>query len=210
MKDSPQRTSALVWVIDNYDSFVHNLARYIQLCGLTTRIMRNDAIDWAALDHSPPACIVLSPGPSAPQQAGDLLRLIKHAHQYVPMLGICLGHQAIAQALGARITHAKEPLHGMASPLQHDALFEFSSCPQNTAVGRYHSLIVEPQSVPDVLHISARSTTGEIMALRHRHLPVVGWQFHPESILTEHGSLMLSNFFRLILAQTASPEGTDP
>ena len=187
----------MLLLIDNYDSFVYNLARYFQRLGHATHVVRNTAIDSAGVRGLMPEAIVLSPGPCAPQQAGCSLRLVRELHTELPILGVCLGHQTIAEALGGRIIRAREPVHGRYSEIHHDGRGVFATLPQPIIGCRYHSLVVEEASLPACLEISARTDDGTIMALRHRTLPVVGLQFHPESILTDTGYVLLANFLRL-------------
>jgi anthranilate synthase/aminodeoxychorismate synthase-like glutamine amidotransferase len=187
----------VVLLIDNYDSFVHNLARYFEQLGQTTRVVRNDAITADEALALRPDAIVLSPGPCTPQQAGCSIEIVRRGWCDVPMLGVCLGHQAIAAALGGRVVRAAEPMHGRTSRIAHDGAGVFRGVRNPLTVCRYHSLIVERASLPDCLEISAQTDDGTIMAVRHRELPLVGVQFHPESILTEDGYAMLANFLRL-------------
>jgi len=187
----------MILVIDNYDSFVFNLARYLQRLGQTTRVVRNTAIDPATVRRLRPAALVLSPGPCAPQQAGCSLALVREFREELPILGICLGHQTIAEALGGRIVRAREPVHGRASPIYHDGRGIFAGLPSPISAGRYHSLVVEEASLPACLEVCARTADGTIMALGHRQRPVVGLQFHPESILTEAGYALLAAFLRM-------------
>jgi len=186
-----------VLVIDNYDSFVFNLARYLERLGQRTRVVRNTAIDAAGVRAMAPQAIVLSPGPCAPQQAGCALAVVRELHGQVPMLGVCLGHQTIAEALGGRIVRAAEPVHGRTSPVFHDGRGVFAGLPSPIVATRYHSLVVDAASLPPALEVTARTEDGTVMAIQHRELPVVGLQFHPESILTEHGYPILAAFLRL-------------
>jgi len=186
-----------VLVIDNYDSFVFNLARYLERLGQRTRVVRNTAIDAAGVRAMAPDALVLSPGPCAPEQAGCSLDLVRELYRELPILGVCLGHQTIAQALGARIVRAAEPVHGRTSPVFHRGSGVFAGLPNPIVATRYHSLVVDEQSLPPILEITARTEDGTIMALQHRELPMVGLQFHPESILTEHGYPILAAFLRL-------------
>ena len=187
----------MLLLIDNYDSFVHNLARYFARLGQATRVVRNDAIDVASVRAMRPAAIVLSPGPCTPHEAGCSLELVRALHTETPMLGICLGHQAIAEALGGRIVRAREPMHGRASRIAHNGRGVFHAVPSPLTAGRYHSLVVDEETLPGCLEVAARTEDGAVMAIAHRTQPVVGLQFHPESILTEHGEALLANFLRL-------------
>jgi len=183
-------------LLDNYDSFVHNLARYFRRLGQETMVIRNDAMTAdEIIGHSPDA-IVLSPGPCTPDGAGCSIDLVCQAKERIPVLGVCLGHQAIGAALGARIVRAKEPMHGRASRINHDDSSLFAKLPNPLLVGRYHSLVVDEATLPAELKVTARSEDGAIMALAHCQWPVFGVQFHPESILTEHGYRLLDNFLR--------------
>jgi anthranilate synthase/aminodeoxychorismate synthase-like glutamine amidotransferase len=187
----------MILLIDNYDSFVHNLARYFQRLGQETVVVRNDTIDPAEIERRCPDAIVLSPGPCTPAEAGCSLDVVRHFAGRLPILGVCLGHQTIAAALGGRIVRAREPMHGRASTMTHDGRGLFANLPNPLAVGRYHSLIVEEATLPGELAVTARTDDGTIMALAHRSWPVVGVQFHPESILTECGFEMLAAFVHL-------------
>jgi anthranilate synthase/aminodeoxychorismate synthase-like glutamine amidotransferase len=187
----------MILLIDNYDSFVYNLARYFERLGHSTRVVRNTAIDAAGVRAAGPQAIVLSPGPCTPQQAGCSLELVRAFCDELPILGVCLGHQAIAAALGGRVIRANEPVHGRSSPIWHDGRGVFSGLPNPIVAARYHSLVVEEASLPDCLEVSARTDDGTVMALRHRQLPVVGLQFHPESILTDLGYALLAGFLRV-------------
>ncbi len=184
----------MIVVIDNYDSFVYNLARYIEELGAKTKVVRNDAITLDEIEKINPSHIVISPGPCAPLQAGISMDVIQRFGAEIPVLGVCLGHQAIGQVYGGVVQRAKQPLHGKASPVMHDAKGLFAGLPQPLLVGRYHSLIVAEENFPDALEITARSMEGEVMALQHKIHPVYGVQFHPESVLTECGYQLLKNF----------------
>jgi anthranilate synthase component II len=186
----------VILLIDNFDSFVFNLARYFERLGQSTRVVRNDAVDAAAVRELSPDAIVLSPGPCSPQQTGNSIELVRSLHREIPILGVCLGHQTIAEAFGGRTIRAPEPVHGRASPISHDGLGVFAGLPNPLTVGRYHSLVVEESSLPEELEVSARAPGGVVMALAHREFPVVGLQFHPESILTDRGYELLANFLR--------------
>ncbi len=198
-------TLFMLLLIDNYDSFVHNLARYFQRLSQETLVVRNDAIDTAKIERLRPAAIVLSPGPCTPAEAGCSLDVVRHFTGRLPILGVCLGHQTIAAALGGRIIRANDPMHGRASTITHDNLGIFAGLPNPLTVGRYHSLVVDEGALPAQLAVTARSDDGTIMALAHREHPVVGVQFHPESILTERGFEMLAAFLRLAGLQAPNP-----
>jgi anthranilate synthase component 2 len=187
-------------MIDNYDSFTFNLVQYLQELGVTVETVRNDALGPAALLAKRPDFFVLSPGPSTPDQAGVCLDLIGAcARERVPLFGVCLGHQAIGQALGGKIVRIEPPLHGKTSQVRHHGKGVFTGLPVPLRATRYHSLIVERQSLPAELEITAESDDGVIQGLRHKSLPIEGVQFHPESVLTEHGHAMLANFGRAAL-----------
>jgi para-aminobenzoate synthetase component II len=184
----------MILIVDNYDSFVHNIARYFVELGQQTRVVRNDEV---TPDDLKAQAIVISPGPCTPREAGQSLAVIREYSGRLPILGICLGHQAIGEAFGGEVRRARRPMHGDSSEINHDGHGLFEGLPQRFSAGRYHSLIVElPGGTP--LDITARSDEGEIMGLRHKSHPTHGLQFHPESILTEHGYAMLRNFLKLI------------
>ncbi len=185
----------MVLVIDNYDSFVHNLARYVRELGWPTEVVRNDALSLDDVAAMAPSHIVISPGPCTPAEAGISVDLVRRFGAEIPILGVCLGHQAIGQAYGGKILRALRPMHGKAGPLRHDQRFIFAGLPNPLCVVRYHSLVVAEDGLPTCLEVTARSDEGEIMALRHREHPVTGLQFHPESVLTQCGYDILRNFF---------------
>jgi len=187
----------VILLIDNYDSFVHNLARYFQRLGHPTRVVRNDALVPDDVSRWQPRAIVLSPGPCTPREAGCSLELIRRYQATIPLLGVCLGHQAIAAAFGARIVRAPEPMHGRVSPVFHDGQGVFAGLPSPFSACRYHSLVVDEGTLPPCLAVSARTADQVVMAIRHRERPVVGLQFHPEAILTSHGYGLLAAFLRL-------------
>jgi len=187
----------MILLIDNYDSFVYNLARYFERLGHATRVVRNTAISDEEVESLRPAAIVLSPGPCTPEQAGCSLALVRRFHAHVPMLGICLGHQTIAAALGGRVVRASEPVHGRTSLVHHNGRGVFAGLPNPLVGCRYHSLVVDEASLPECLEVTARTDDGVVMAVQHRSLPVVGMQFHPESILTECGYPLLAAFLRM-------------
>jgi anthranilate synthase component II len=184
----------VILVIDNYDSFVYNLSRYFERLGHDVRVVRNTAVDAAAVESLRPAAMVLSPGPCTPELAGNTIELVRRFCHRLPILGICLGHQTIAAALGGRIIRAREPIHGRTSPIEHDGRGLFAGLPNPLRGCRYHSLVVDRSTLPECLQITARTPDGTIMALEHRDRPVVGLQFHPESILTECGYRLLAAF----------------
>ena len=187
----------MIAMLDNYDSFTWNLVQYLQELGRDVRVFRNDAITVDELAAMNPSHIVLSPGPGAPAQAGILLETIDRLAASVPILGVCLGHQAIGQAFGGRVVRAGQVMHGKTSRVSHDSRGVFRGLPQDFTATRYHSLVVAADALPDCLAVTARSEDGEIMGLRHRELAVEGVQFHPEALLTEHGREMLGNFLDL-------------
>lgn len=187
-----------ILVIDNYDSFVFNVARYFEELGRKVIVRRNDAIDIAEIMASAPAAIVISPGPGTPYDAGISLPVVRKLSGEVPILGVCLGHQCIGAAFGAPVTPAKRPLYGRTSRVAHDGRNLFEGLPRPLTVARYHSLIVErAPALEAAASIDAVSEEGEIMALTHRSHPTYGVQFHPESILTEKGHALFGNFLRL-------------
>lgn len=187
----------MILLIDNYDSFVHNLARYFVRLGHDTRVVRNDAIDAAGARAMNPRAIVLSPGPCGPSEAGCSLEIVRELHRDYPILGVCLGHQTIGQAFGGSVVRAPRPMHGRASQIRHDGRGLFASLPNPLRVGRYHSLVVAENSLPACLQATAHTADGVVMALSHREHPTFGVQFHPESILTERGYDLLANFLEL-------------
>ncbi|WP_437192962.1 anthranilate synthase component II [Planctomicrobium sp. SH527] len=200
---------ATVLLIDNYDSFVFNLARYLQELGVSTEVRRNDAISVAEILDNPPQAIVLSPGPCAPDQAGICLDLIAAVSGRIPLLGVCLGHQAIGQAFGGKVVRAPEPMHGRASSIAHSQQGIFEGCESPLQVARYHSLVIERESLPKSLNITAATADGVIMGLEHSDWPVYGVQFHPESILTESGHLLLRNFLTLAGIEHSKPASSE-
>jgi anthranilate synthase component 2 len=181
-------------VVDNYDSFTYNLVHELGRHAIDMRVVRNDALDVSAISAAPPAAIVFSPGPGTPARAGRCLELIAALNGRVPMLGVCLGHQAIGQAYGARVTHAGAVVHGQATLVEHHGHLLFDGIPARFSAGRYHSLCVEPGSLPAELEPIASSDDGTLMALAHRRARVFGVQFHPESVLTKYGPRVLANF----------------
>ena len=187
----------MILVIDNYDSFTYNLVQYLGVLGANVEVRRNDKVSVDEVEAMNPERIVISPGPGTPQSAGITIPMIKRLHRQVPILGVCLGHQAIGAAFGGRVVHAIQLMHGKTSEIHHDGKGVFSGVPDPFTATRYHSLAVERQSLADCLEISAETEDGEIMGLRHLDFPVEGIQFHPESILTEEGMNILKNFLTL-------------
>ena len=186
----------MLLLIDNYDSFTWNLAQYLGELGADVRVVRNDAITVAGIAALSPARLVISPGPGNPDEAGVSLAAITAFAGRIPILGVCLGHQAIGQAFGGRIVRAPKPMHGKASAIRHDGSGVFRGLPDPLVATRYHSLVIDPHSTPACLRVTARTGEGGevIMGVRHRDLAVEGVQFHPESFMTEHGKAMLGNF----------------
>ena len=184
-------------IIDNYDSFTYNLVHYLGELGAECRVFRNDAIAVDEVIALAPRGIVLSPGPGYPDSAGICLDLVKKAVGAIPLLGVCLGHQAIGQAFGGRIVRAPELMHGKLSAIRHDGQGLFEGLPQDFAATRYHSLAVERDSLPETLQVNAETDPDVIMGLAHREWPIFGVQFHPESIASEHGHALLANFLRV-------------
>ena len=185
----------MILIVDNYDSFVYNIARYFEELGERVSVKRNDAVRDADLKAK---AIVISPGPCSPHEAGASLEIVAKYSGQLPILGVCLGHQCIGEVFGGNVTRAKRPMHGEASEISHNGKGVFKSIPNRFNAGRYHSLIVETGDDNAALEITARSDVGEIMGLQHREHPTYGVQFHPESILTQHGYTMLKNFIAVI------------
>ncbi len=186
----------MILIIDNYDSFVYNLARYISELGYTRSVVRNDAISLEDIARSAPSHIIISPGPCTPNEAGISNAVIERFGPTIPILGVCLGHQCIGKVYGGQIVRARQPVHGKISPISHDGAGVFHGLPPDFKATRYHSLVVSRAGLPDDLIISAYSPDGEIMGLRHRVYPISGVQFHPEAVLTEGGYTMLQNFIQ--------------
>ena len=187
----------MILVVDNYDSFTYNLVHYLAELGATTRVVRNDEMTVNAMRELQPRAIVISPGPCSPAEAGCSVEVIRAFHESIPVLGICLGHQAIGAAFGGLIARASEPRHGRTSSIEHDGAGLFASIPSPLTVCRYHSLAIDSQTLPPELRVTARTADGTIMALQHVTAPLFGLQFHPEAALTEHGYAMLANFLKL-------------
>ncbi|HEY2596359.1 MAG TPA: aminodeoxychorismate/anthranilate synthase component II [Chloroflexota bacterium] len=186
-----------VLLIDNYDSFTYNLYQYLSELGASVSVARNDAVTVDEVRSRAPSFIVISPGPGVPRDAGISVDLVRALGETTPILGVCLGHQAIAEAYGGTVTRAPELMHGKASLVSHDGRGVFAGLPSPFSAIRYHSLCAAPEAIPEALRVTARSDSGVIMALQHREFPVYGVQFHPESILTEHGKDLLRNFLEV-------------
>jgi len=186
----------MILVLDNYDSFTYNLVQYLGQLGADVSVYRNDAVSVEKIEELKPSHVVISPGPCTPNEAGITLELIRRLAGRVPLLGVCLGHQAIGQAFGGKVVRAKRVMHGKTSRIGHDGKGIFEKIPNRFLATRYHSLVVERASLPACLDVTADAEDGAIMGLRHRGLPVEGVQFHPESILTEMGHELLANFLR--------------
>jgi anthranilate synthase component 2 len=200
--------AAMLLLIDNYDSFTFNLAQYLGELGQDVKVLRNDALDVAGIRALAPERIVISPGPGTPDDAGVTLALLRELAGVMPILGVCLGHQAIGQAFGGKVVRAREIMHGKISPIHHHGIGVFSGLADPFEATRYHSLVVERTSLPECLEITAWTehpdgSFDEIMGLRHKTLPVEGVQFHPESILTRNGHALLQNFLERALPKAA-------
>jgi anthranilate synthase component 2 len=194
----------MLLVIDNYDSCTYNLVQFLGELGAEPVVRRNDQVTVAEIAAGGYRGVVISPGPGVPQGAGVSLAAIRELGGKLPILGVCLGHQAIGEAFGGRIVRAPQPIHGKASRVTHDGRGIFAGIPAQIEVGRYHSLVIEPATCPQVLEITATTADGIIMGVRHRTLPIEGVQFHPESVLTHSGMQILSNFVRLCAAAPVS------
>jgi anthranilate synthase/aminodeoxychorismate synthase-like glutamine amidotransferase len=200
----------VVLLIDNYDSFVHNLARYVRELGEEARVWRNDAITLDQIAALAPDHIILSPGPCTPAEAGISTPVVERFGTTTPILGVCLGHQAIGAAYGGRIVRARRPIHGKTSPIMHDGSGILAGLPSPFEAARYHSLVIQRESLPDSLRVTATSDDGEIMAVEHCDYPVVGLQFHPESAASEYGYRILDRFLHGAReAADALPTGAD-
>jgi anthranilate synthase component 2 len=187
----------MLLLIDNYDSFTYNLAHFFGELGAEVTVKRNDAITVDALLNDQPEAVVMSPGPCDPDRAGICLELVRRAAGRIPLLGVCLGHQAIGQAFGGKVVRAPTVMHGKLSPVRHNGTGLFRDLPNPFEATRYHSLTVERESLPDCLEITAETDEGVILGLSHRELPVHGVQFHPESIASEQGHALLKNFLEI-------------
>lgn len=188
----------MILMIDNYDSFTFNIVQYLGQMGEDVRVRRNDRITPEEIRRQRPEAIFLSPGPCTPREAGVTVDVIREFYASVPLLGICLGHQSIGYAFGGEVVRAERIMHGKVSPVEHDGKTIFAGLPNPFAAGRYHSLLVRPESLPSCLEVSARTAEGEIMGLRHKDHPVEGIQFHPESVLTPQGKRIIRNFLKHI------------
>ncbi len=189
-------STIMLLMIDNYDSFTYNLVQYFGELKQDVRVFRNDEITLQEIEELAPKYLVVSPGPCTPNEAGVSVPAIKHFAGKLPILGVCLGHQSIGQAFGGNIIHAKQLMHGKVSPVTHLDKGVFRGLPSPVTCTRYHSLVIERETLPDCLEITAWTDDGEIMGVRHKTLPIEGVQFHPESILTQHGHQMLDNFLK--------------
>lgn len=187
----------MILLLDNHDSFVYNLDRYLKRLGQSTLVVRSDAITLESIGRLDLDAIVISPGPKAPDDAGCSMEVVRRLSHQVPILGVCLGHQAIGQAFGGKIVRANQPMHGKSSIIEHDGSSLFENIPNRFQVGRYHSLVIAPESLPDTLKVTAWTTDQTIMAIQHTSMRVFGVQFHPESILTEDGYQLLTNFLKV-------------
>lgn len=194
----------MVIVIDNYDSFTYNLVQYLGELGAQVRVFRNDEVTVEEIESLAPTHIVISPGPGTPRDAGVSNEVIQHFHGRVPILGVCLGHQCIGEVFGGRVTRAPRLMHGKTSLVYHHGQDIFYGIPSPFEATRYHSLIVA-EPVPEVLEVTAFTAEGEVMALRHREGPTFGVQFHPESVLTQHGKRLLGNFLKIRVSQPDRP-----
>jgi para-aminobenzoate synthetase component 2 len=194
MTDASSGTPPRLLLIDNYDSFTYNLVQAFLVLGAEVLVHRNDAITVAAAQALEPTHLCISPGPGTPKDAGVSMEMIRAFAGRVPVLGVCLGHQSIVEAFGGQVVRAGRLMHGKTSPVEHDGKGVFENAPRPLQVGRYHSLIAQPQSLPSTLEVTAQTAEGEIMGVRHRELVVEGVQFHPESVLTPDGPQLMGNF----------------
>ena len=186
----------MILMIDNYDSFTFNIVQYLGQMGEEVQVFRNDKITLSEIKKLKPQSIFLSPGPCSPREAGITVDVIREFHASIPLMGICLGHQSIGFAFGGEVVRAERIMHGKVSPVNHDGKTIFAGLPNPFTAGRYHSLLVRPETLPACLEISATTAEGEIMGLRHKEFPVEGIQFHPESVLTPQGKRIIRNFLK--------------
>ena len=201
--------SARLLLIDNYDSFTYNLVQAFLVLGADVRVYRNDAITIEEARALQPTHLCISPGPGTPQRAGMSMAMVRAFAGHIPVFGVCLGHQSIVEVFGGKVVRAGRLMHGKTSPVDHDERGVFEDIPAGCEVGRYHSLIAEPQSIPAELAVSARTPEGEIMGVRHRQWTVEGVQFHPERVLTPDGPAMMRNFLRFTGGERLEPAGHD-
>ena len=194
-KSYGRKRSAMILMIDNYDSFTYNLVQYIGELGEKVTVVRNDELSISEIEQLSPSIIVVSPGPCTPNEAGISLDVITHFAGKIPVFGVCLGHQSIGQAFGGKVIRAERLMHGKTSPVYHDGKGVNTNMPNPFQATRYHSLLVEKESLPDCLEVTSWTDEGEIMGLRHKEFAVEGVQFHPESIMTEEGKKLIQNFF---------------
>ena len=187
----------MILMIDNYDSFTYNLVQYLGILGADVEVRRNDQISLEEIETMAPERLVISPGPGVPQSAGIIIPVIQRFYRQLPILGVCLGHQAVAVSFGGRVVRAARLMHGKVSKIYHNSRDVFRDVPDPFTATRYHSLAIERESLPSCLEVSAEAEDGEIMGLRHRDYPVHGIQFHPESILTQEGMRILENFLTI-------------
>ena len=185
-----------ILLIDNYDSFTYNLVQAFLVLGATVEVQRNDAIGIEDALKLEPTHLVISPGPGTPRDAGISMQMIEAFAGRIPIFGVCLGHQALVEVFGGKVVRASRLMHGKVSPVVHDGKGLYAGLPQPFCAGRYHSLIAEPQSIPEQLDVTARTAEGEIMGVRHKSLPIEGVQFHPESVLTPDGPALMGNFLK--------------
>jgi len=196
----------MILVVDNADSFTFNLVQMLRSMGEEVAVRRSHSLSWREMEAMEPSCVIISPGPGGPEDAGLSMEMIRRFGRFLPILGVCLGHQAVAAVFGARVVRAERILHGKTSRIHHDGATIFQGMPEPFEAGRYHSLVVAPGSVPDCLETSAWTGSGEIMGLRHREVPAEGIQFHPESVLTPLGEGIVRNFVQ----RAAKLQGRSP
>ena len=203
--EKPDMENPMLVMVDNYDSFTWNLVQYLGELGAEVVVHRNDEITPEEIEQAGPLGVVVSPGPCTPREAGISVEVVRRFAGKLPMLGVCLGHQCIASAFGGKVVRADRLMHGKTSPVEHDGRGVFSGLPQGFIATRYHSLIVERESLPAELEVSAWTAEGEIMGIRHKQLQVEGVQFHPESILTSEGKALLGNYLDMVTGGESGP-----